>query len=356
MSTDIIIPTYNRSAKLQRTLLCYKNLIDKHNDIKIYVLDGSQTEHHQKNQQTCEQFSQVKYIYAPKQSLHERLINHLESYPEKSTPVCLATDEDVFLPDYIQKSKAFLNKNPEYSMLVGRYITFLRPLGPFHRRSSDRDVILDVNINQNESERRISTLSQILIMGCSPVYWGTRRVENLLTVLKIQKELKFLTSKEIIDQVILAHQGKIFFKNTPMLLRDETNIGYVTTEDRQDQFNYFPEEERESFLQTLENHGGTHLREAAHYFADRYITKYTSQNQPSLTVQQHQKTYSKYSPILKKENIVSKTIYSIRRITAIFCEIICAQNDIKALKSIYPHKAIKIFLTKVKSNQLAKEL
>jgi hypothetical protein len=68
------------------------------------------------------------------------------------------------------------------------------------------------------------------------VFWDIRRTDQLLESLKCQDKLHFQNSQELIDQILLAYQGKIKISNLPMLLRDETNLEYVFTEDRQDTF------------------------------------------------------------------------------------------------------------------------
>ena len=123
MDFKIIIPTFNRSAKLQRTLKCYDQLFQGADDINITILDGSEPLHQEYNEKICHDYSFATYKHFPNTGFSERLMMHLNTL-EKNEPVCLATDEDVFLPDYIRDSKEFLKKSPDYSMYIGRYITF----------------------------------------------------------------------------------------------------------------------------------------------------------------------------------------------------------------------------------------
>lgn len=347
----IIIPTYNRSAKLQRTLRCYNELFKNKDDIQINILDGSSKPHSDLNKALCQGYSFASYFPDPGTKMSERVVRHLKTYPDPDQIICQGTDEDVFLPEFIDYSFKFLEENPDYSTFVGRYITFLKPLGFLHRRSHDRDVIVDLNINQESFERRCSLLSQTVLVGCSPVYWGPRRVKQLLCSQNAQSKLHYLTSREMLDQVILSYQGKIHFNNTPMLLRDETKLGYVVTDDRQDINNYFAEDEKMNLLSILEEIGGKSLKTSAYSFCDKFSTEFTDNQKPSISVQHHLKTYSKYTPFNHRRKKLSSLILLLKKSTTVICEIVSAYIDISDLKEIYSPKAINIFLKIVRSNK-----
>ena len=126
-------------------------------------------------------------------------------------------------------------------------------------------------------------------MGCSPVYWGTRKVSQLIETLQAQEKAHYLSSREIIDQIILAYQGKIIFKNKPMLLRDETNIDYKASSNRHDKFNYFPNCELDILTRALEEVGGKELKRSTYYLCDKYTTNFSKENSSSPAVQQAKK-------------------------------------------------------------------
>ncbi len=350
--TKIIIPTYNRSTKLARTLECYHSFGPKYSPA-IVVLDGSDNEYRAQNERISRAYSAVEYVSRPGSGFIPRLIEYLEQH-QGSAPVCLGTDEDVFLPEYLTLATEFLNSHPDYSMLLGRYITFLRPLGPLNRLSHQRDVITAIDINQEDMSRRISLLACAIAAGCCPVYWGVRRADHLLESLKCQSKLYFQSSQELIDQILLAYQGKIKISHLPMLLRDETNLEYVYTEDRHDHFNYFPPEEYQLFMNLLAELGTDDLAHAATAFTDRYSLDYVAAGSPSLAVQSHKKTYAKYEPIRSEDkNFFYRLVFGFMRGATILAEMLTAVREIKVLKRMYSDATLDIFVRKVKSNQLS---
>ncbi len=316
-------------------------------------MDGSHETYMKENQRVCSLYPNLQYIAKPGSRFASRLITYLEQIPG-NTPICLATDEDIFLPDYIRQATEFLNARPDYSMLLGRYITFLRPLGPFNRISHHRDVITDLDIKQKEVKRRVALLCSALSVGCTPVYWGIRRVDQLLDSLKQQDRLRYQTSQEIVDQIILAHQGKIKITSLPMLLRDETNIEYIITEDRQHEFNYSPPEEYDLLSSILVEVGGPELWEAAGVFTDRYSLEYVAPGAPCLAVQSHLKAYTKYEPLHRGDKCATASLaYVVMKIAVVFTEIFTAVREIGVLKSLYTDTALTVFTRKVKSSQIS---
>lgn len=350
--TKIIIPTFNRSAKLARTLECYHSFEPQYSPV-IVVLDGSDGEYRKQNERNCRAYSNVEYVGRPDSGFISRLIDYLEQNVG-STPVCLGTDEDVFLPEYLTTATEFLNSNPDYSMLLGRYFTFLRPMGPLNRLSHQRDVITALDINQEDMNRRVSLLACAIAAGCCPVFWGVRRTDQLLESLKCQNKLHFQSSQELIDQILLAYQGKIRISPLPMLLRDETNLEYVYTEDRHDHFNYFPPEEHQLLLELLAGVGAKDLAHAATVFTDRYALDYVAAGSPSMAIQSHKKTYAKYEPIRPSDkNFLYRSVFHLMRTATILAEMLTALRDIKVLKRMYSDATLDVFVRRVKSNQIS---
>lgn len=346
----ILIPTYNRSAKLERTLRCYQSLFQKKN-LEVIILDGSSSDHASLNKKTVLNYNFAKYEHHPNSSFHRRVSGCLANL-EDDLIVCLGTDEDVFLPEYIEKAYGFLSGNMLYSSYLGRYCTFLKPFLGLSRISHYRDTIIDVDINQDSAIQRVGLLSACISLGCSPVYWGVRSVKNLKESLKIQSEVEFLSSREIVDQIVLAWQGKIKFENMPMLLRDETRIDYIVEDNRQDSFNYFPSGERNKIIGVLSSYFGNAIEDPARVFTDRYMVSFVPSGQPSIMTKNHLKSYTKYEPLDPTRNFIRSFDFHLKRIVYISLELITAQIGILDLKKRYTKEAINIFLAKVKSNQL----
>ena len=236
----IIIPTFNRSAKLNRTLHFYKQtgILD---EIDVIVLDGSDQSYLEKNRAVCLELS-VKYIEDSGSGLIDRLWSFISDIPDDQI-IALGNDEDCFHPSYLRNASEFLHDHPDYVSFIGSYVTQERPLFKFFKRvSSRRNVVTNFDINSNDPNSRISTLDKIIIAGCSPVYFSMRRAKNFKDSILQQKLNEYLTTREVLDQVMLAVGGKIYFSEDVMLLRDETKIEYQYLRDRQDEDTYFNDE------------------------------------------------------------------------------------------------------------------
>ena len=108
----LIIPSFNRSAKLCRTLECYSS--GNYNLDNIIVIDGSNDNHKFFNEKNCSRLG-VEYLhYSQNLDLVTRLHCYLTSKC-KNELVCIGTDEDVFCSSYINESDKFLSENEDYS-------------------------------------------------------------------------------------------------------------------------------------------------------------------------------------------------------------------------------------------------
>ncbi len=122
-----IIPTYNRPNRLRR-LLDYYNKYGK--GFNIIIADSSSNENKKLNKKNISLFSSLNIL-------------HLDNHPSKILPyykVCDAlnyvntkysvfcADDDFITPNGINKSVDFLEKNPDFTVAQGYYITFyLKP-------------------------------------------------------------------------------------------------------------------------------------------------------------------------------------------------------------------------------------
>lgn len=236
----IVIPTFNRSAKLERTLRFYKQT-GVLNGINICVLDGSDQSHMLKNRSLCEALS-VEHVSETGSDLLDRLWGFINNLPDDEI-IALGNDEDCFHPDYLRSANLFLQNNPEYAAFIGKYVTFERPLFKYLKRvSCRRNVVTNFDINSDDPSCRISTLDKLIIAGCSPVYFSMRRAGNFKKSILGQKLNTYETTQEAVDQITLAIEGKIYFSEDVMLLRDETKIDYQYYWNRHDEETYFNDE------------------------------------------------------------------------------------------------------------------
>ena len=120
---SIIIPTYNRPEYLRRILSYYSEYGEKYN---IIVADSSSGENKKSNK---------KFI----SSLSNLNISHLSDYPSTINPshkianainyadtkyCVLCADDDFITPNGINQSVDFLEKNPDFTVAHGHYISF----------------------------------------------------------------------------------------------------------------------------------------------------------------------------------------------------------------------------------------
>lgn len=237
----LIVPSFNRSAKLRRSLEYYDAVKDRL-PCTLIVLDGSDGDHKIANLKTAEMYSWVEYReYDSNIGFLERILSYLDLCEDEEI-ICLGTDEDVFAPDYLTRAKRFMHENADYSGYVGRYVTFLKPVLGLNRISHFRDFVIDLDIDHDSSPRRLAVLASAVLVGCSPVFFSVRRNAQLKESIRSQLELRLESAQELLDQAVLAAQGKIRFIPDVMLLRDETNLGYEYYETRHDAESYIDNE------------------------------------------------------------------------------------------------------------------
>jgi glycosyltransferase domain-containing protein len=348
----IIIPTYNRSAKLERTLAYYNVLLNKIEG-KVIILDGSESDHLILNKKNCDKYNFVIH-QDNSQDLPNTLVDRIFRYllkTDQDSIIFLGNDEDVFIEDYLINATNFMNDNLEYSTYIGRYVTLGKPFLCFNRFTHPRSVITNFDINQNSPSRRIGLLSKVILSGCSPLYYGCRRVSQLKKSLEIQASLDVWSSYEIVDQIIVSYQGKIKFSPELMLFRDESKIAYIQVDNRQDNENYFNEAEYDKIINCLKQYGGQELLNSAESFLDSYIRDFTHRSEFCLALQKHNKYYSAYTTFLPiKNNSIQKNICFSNKVFVIFLELITYQIDILRIKKKYSKKLINIWLKKLKTN------
>ena len=119
----IIIPTYNRSGYLQRTLDYYHKY---GNDFDIVVADSSSNDNKKLNRKIIPSFPNLKiqYIdkYSEKTDPYHKFADMVNYAKEKYCVFC--GDDDFVVPNGINQSVDFLEKNPEFTVAHGYYIGF----------------------------------------------------------------------------------------------------------------------------------------------------------------------------------------------------------------------------------------
>jgi glycosyltransferase domain-containing protein len=287
----IVIPTYNRPDNFFKTLKTYSTLKLK---TKLIILDGSDELNLKKNKKTISTFSSKLDIEHKVDSsdLINRLLNHF-SLMDIDDIVCLGNDEDVFMPEYINNSYNFLINNPDYSVYVGRYLTYQKTVLGFSRISYWRDTITDVDIDQESPYRRLMLFQRVIICGSSPIFWGTRKVKNFIESLLIQQNIVIENSQELADQVYCSFVGKIRFHPEIMMWRDETSLKLDESEYRTDINNFINIDSKEEFINAFKGFPLLTDIEKVDSFLDWYFKKINPSNNNSYNFINHTKSYSR---------------------------------------------------------------
>ena len=119
----ILIPTINRVNFLKR-ILNYYNSFEK--DYKIIVGDSSTNENKLKNKKNISVFSNLDILYLDHYSSKINSFHKFAdmiNYADKKYCVFCA-DDDFIIPNGINQSVTFLEKNSNFSVAQGRFISF----------------------------------------------------------------------------------------------------------------------------------------------------------------------------------------------------------------------------------------
>jgi glycosyltransferase domain-containing protein len=336
----IIIPTYNRVLELDRVLGLYSDLgFDKYH---FCVLDGSDIEQCKLNAANISKYSNTLKIAHIKDGcdFHIRVLNYLENLSIDNV-IILANDEDVFQKDYIEDAINFLNHNDDYSAFIGKYITWQKPVLGFNRVSSWREVIIDGDISFEDPSARLSLLGKFLLAGCSPLFWGARRVGQLKESLMLQQKTYMHTTREMIDQIHLVLSGKIKFVNQNMLWRDERRQDFKAYPQRADLLNNVPL----SSIPEVSNIFNNEFEGRFNQEIDHWLDWHSSNNSTGLTYNTvyYSKRYSKKS-YFEPDKLISKLFFIFDKAQVVLSEILYSIAIINYEKKIGKSKFINSFL------------
>lgn len=334
----ILIPTYNRHLKLKKTLRTYKALGVI---TKIVVLDGSDKIISEKNKKLVNKLNlNITYKSSIGSSLIDRLVNELNNYKNDDL-ICLGNDEDVYMPDYLEKGYQFLKENPTYSTYIGRYLTHQKKIFGFNRISYWRDTFSDVDIDLDSSFRRLMLLQRLINGGCSPIFWGIRRAEYFKQSLLIQKKIIIENTQELADIIHCSYVGKIRFNPEIMMWRDEFNLKLDEHATRTDPENFIDIDKRDELVNAFKGWKLFIYNEQMDSFLDWYFKKINTSMNNSYNMILHKKSYSRL------ENLVNSKMFNciifLDKVSKILNELVYSLFwNIKLIKE-NKFKAYKIF-------------
>lgn len=107
----LIIPTHNRHLYLKRSIEYFKNL-----NAEVIYCDSSSEKY--KGNLT----NNIKYLHFPENNFSEKIL--LALVDVKSKYVALCADDDFIIIESLYQGFEFLEKNREFSSIVGKYIAF----------------------------------------------------------------------------------------------------------------------------------------------------------------------------------------------------------------------------------------
>jgi len=119
----IIIPTYNRPEYLRRILGYYNEYGENYN---IIVADSSSDENKRINKKTISSVSNLNILYLTNYSTEINPTNKIaDAINYADTKYCVfCADDDFVTPNGIKQSVDFLEKNPDFTVAHGHYISF----------------------------------------------------------------------------------------------------------------------------------------------------------------------------------------------------------------------------------------
>ena len=228
----LVIPTYNRSAKLQRVLDWYRSEGLK---ARVVILDASSEPVHQEGNRkavaSCGGFAQ--HIPTPGQDdVAQRIYNFLESVDDDVFAV--GNDEDAYFPEFLGQAFELLRSDPSYVLAAGRYVTSARPLLGMRRITYWTDRFLSLDVDEAEPALRVINFQRLNGGGVPPLYWSVRRKSAFLESCRLAHGLRTGSAHELIDQINSCVLGKISISAYPMLLRDESRVKYQPGANRDD--------------------------------------------------------------------------------------------------------------------------
>ncbi len=115
----VVIPTYNKSQRLARTL---KYLLDLKQDFRILIADSSVEPVSPEVKGLLKNSRLQYYKYIPEEYVFRKILNTLEKV---ETPyVVIWADDDLLAPFFFDKYVAFLEANKDYSVVHGESFGF----------------------------------------------------------------------------------------------------------------------------------------------------------------------------------------------------------------------------------------
>jgi len=223
----ILIPTYNRPGYLKRILGYYSDCRITHT---IIVADGSWDEIKKTNKETIASFPILKVLhldrYSPETAFNIRLSDALNHVDTKYCVIC--ADDDFMTPNGISQPVDFLEKNADFAIAHGRYISFWlerRKNGQYFRWQPTYSAL---SIAFEHPEQRLTCH----LSNYSPTFYAIHRTELLQMIwaenVRFMNDARF---SELLPSMLAVVYGKMKCLDVFYAARDtaSTRVGYYPT-------------------------------------------------------------------------------------------------------------------------------
>ena len=208
VKATIIIPTYNRPNSLQRVLDYYH----KHGkDFDIIVADSSSDENKKLNREIILSFPDLNMQYIdkyPKETDPSYKYADIMNYAKDKYCV-FCDDDDFIIPSGIKDSVDFLEKNPDFTIAHGRYISFwLNPKKRGEKQFCWQVRYSNQSIAFSEPENRF--FKQLSEYGL-PTFHGVHRTDFLKMVHKelLDSKINLEVFGELLPSMLTLISGKM---------------------------------------------------------------------------------------------------------------------------------------------------
>lgn len=218
-SVTILIPTYNRPNELRRNLLYMKKA---ENPFPIIVLDGSRSEFRESNKKISNDLG-ASYPLIPDDYLHfgKRIYLACRDYV-KTKYVVIVGDDDFMIPDGVKICADFLDKHDDYSCAIGNTKCLVysdRAMAKGGFVFQDR-LSLPLILKEESFLQRYLRLIAFCDAGCSPLFYGVRRLEHCLEIFKHIESDMMLSAVEQTSNTLTCIFGKTMGLNVEYDIRD----------------------------------------------------------------------------------------------------------------------------------------
>lgn len=237
---SVLIPTYNRPAKLAR-LLYYLNRLASEGKVpdfaEVIIADGSQDElQAQSHDSTCNYFSKPLYhlriLSVPNVSLVNRM-KLLAETAEGDYVLCVG-DDDLPIFDSMETSMEKLDKQPSLSAVAGRFIN-IKGFGINRLCLSVAErPYSGFSLTSPNALTRLGALIALNSVGVSSLSYAMQRRATAIDHYNVvSREKIFYGGLEFVHQIHTTMAGGIHFDSAPSIYRDFSYIGYSQDSERE---------------------------------------------------------------------------------------------------------------------------